>query len=182
MARHQAQWYETADGKRRLQVEHEAIERFNRRRRADLRLVGRKHPQGHLIVEFAFQPLATRADLIVRGELILSSRHPEIEATARITSPRLQAGKHLLLGEGLRSMALDKTVPLSWLRAADGVVLCMWVHDQGPNAWDPSFTVVTVVNNVESWYLNYMFWQATGRWVFDEAKPRARRRAPRATA
>jgi hypothetical protein len=165
MARRKRQWYETDDGKRRLQVEYEAIQRFNANRLRHLRLEGRKHKQGHLIVAFAFQPLASKPELIVRGEVVYSAWHPEIEPVARITSPTLQGGKHLLCAEMLRNM-LHNTIPLNWAR--EGSALCMWIHDGGSNNWEPTFTIATVVNNIQSWYLNYLFFCTTGRWVFDE--------------
>lgn len=162
------QWYESEDGRRRLSLEMAAIETFNRPRPEALRLVGRRHKQGHLIVTFAFQPLATRRD-VVRGELMLSSQHPLREPAARILSPELPIGPHLISGEGLRNGVLDRSIPLDWAR--EGPALCMFDHTvpNGPHRWLPSMTVVSAVLNVQSWWLNYLHWTATGQWPFDRA-------------
>lgn len=162
-----AHWYETDEGKARLAVELEAIERFNRNRREDLRIVGgRLGRSKHLLVQFAFQPLATQP-LVVRGEMILSSRHPLLEPAVRIESPALVDGKHLIHGGALRAIALDRTIPASW--ADKGPVLCMFDHSDPRNAWNPSMTVVSAVLNTQAWFLNYWVWKTTQRWPFEAA-------------
>ncbi len=162
-----AQWYETEAGRARLAVELEAIERFNSNRREDLQLVGSRHGRSkHLLVRFAFQPLASQP-LVVRGEMILSSRHPLLEPVVRIESPALVDGKHLIHGGALRAIALDRTIPAGW--ADKGPVLCMFDHNDPHHAWNPSMTVVTAVLNTQTWFLNYWVWKSTGRWPFEAA-------------
>jgi hypothetical protein len=169
-----SQWYDTPDGKRRLQLEHEAIARFNQPRPEHLRLKGRRHRKGrHLIVDYRFQPLESKPEFTVAGSILLSARHPEIEPVAKVTEPLLSSGKHLILGEALRSMALDRSVPLDWVRDGAGVVLCMWTHDQGRDSWNPTLTIPAVVLNIQSWFLNRLFHQATGRWIYDEPRRQA---------
>lgn len=158
------QWYETEEGRCRLQLEMAAIERFNAGRREDLRLVGRRERSGHLALDFAFAPLPGRP-LVVRGELMVSSRHPDFEPAARITSPDLQVGRHLIYGEALRAIALARTIPDAWARK--GPVLCMFEHNGGRDAWGPHMTLVTAVLNVQSWFLNYLYYDQTGHWPYD---------------
>ena len=163
-----AQWYDDEDGRRRLQVEMAAIDAFNRPRPDELRLVGRRHKQGHLIVSFAFRPLLTRPD-VVRGELIVSSRHPQIEPAARIVSPELPLCPHQMHGEGARNAVQKRSIPVDWAR--QGPVLCMFDHltPDSPHRWSPAMTLVTLVLNVQSWYLNYLHYRTTGCWPFDKA-------------
>lgn len=162
------QWYESEDGSRRLHLEMEAIKTFNQPRPEELRLVGRRHKQGHLILSFGFRPLATRPD-VVRGEVVLSSQHPNLEPAARIVSPALPFGPHLMCGEGMRSGLLKRTIPLDWAR--EGPVLCMFEHvdPDSRHRWLPSMTAVSAVLNVQSWWLNYLHWRTTGRWPYDRA-------------
>ena len=160
------QWYEAPEGRARLKVELEAVERFNAPRPPELRMTGKKHKLGHLIFTFAFKPLQGRDDL-VRGQLILSSRHPEIAPTARIDDPYLDDGEHLLPGEYARELA-KRTIPSDW--AGDEFAIpCMWSHDDGsPDAWSATFTATTCVLNVQSWFLNYLVWLNTGTWPYDK--------------
>lgn len=162
-----AQWYETEEGRRRLQVEMAAIDTFNRPRPEELRLVGRKHKQGHLILSFAFRPIATRPE-VVRGEVILSARHPSIEPAARIVSPVVSISPHLIDGEGARASIQQRSIPVDWAR--QGPVLCMFDHLRrtGPDRWSPAMTVVSVVLGVQSWWLNYLHYKATGTWPYDK--------------
>jgi hypothetical protein len=160
------QWYLTEDGRRRLQAELTAIEAFNRPRPDELRLVGRRHKEGHLVIGFAFQPLLTRPD-VVRGELVLSSRHPLIEPAARITTPTLQVAPHLLDGEGARAGVHDRTIPLDWARR--GPLLCLFAHltPDESSRWSPARTAVSVVLSAQGWYLNYLCFRTTGRWPLE---------------
>jgi hypothetical protein len=162
----QVQWYESLEGRRRLQLELDAIARFNAPRPAELRLVGRQHRQGHLIVDFAFRPLDSQP-LVVRGEMILSAQHPEYEPAVRIRAPDLAFGKHLLYGEALRSLAQARTIPLEWTRAGHGLVLCLFDHKNPRKSWTPDMTVVSVVLHVQGWFLNYWVWRSTGRWPYE---------------
>ncbi len=163
-----AQWYETPEGRARLKVELEAVERFNAPRPAELKMTGKKHKLGHLIFTFAFKPLDGRPD-VVRGELMLSSRHPEIAPTARIDEPWFEDCEHLLPGDYARELA-KRTIPKEWA-GDDFNVPCMWSHEPGsPDAWNPSFTATTCVLNVQSWFLNYLVWLNTGKWPYDSPK------------
>lgn len=163
------QWYESDEGRRRLQVEMAAIDAFNAPRPEELRLVGRKHRQGNLILAFAFKPLVSRTDFIVRGEVVLSSLHPQLEPVARIVSPAPPQGPHMIDGEALRKHILQRTIPLDWSR--QGPVLCMFEHHDpsSPSAWTPSMTAVSAVLNAQSWFLNFLHWRSTSRWPYDSA-------------
>lgn len=163
------QWYDDEDGRRRLQVEMAAIDAFNRPRPEELRLVGRRHKQGHLIVSFAFQPIATRPD-VVRGEVILSARHPVIEPAVRIVSPKFPVTPHLMDGEGARTAIQQRSIPVDWAR--QGPVLCMFEHltPRDADRWSPAMTVVSVVLNAQSWWLNFLHYKATGLWPYDKTK------------
>lgn len=163
-----AQWYESEDGRRRLAVEMAAIEAFNAPRPDALKLVGRRHKQGHLILSWAFQPLRTRPE-VVRAEMILSARHPMLEPLVRITAPALPVSPHQMDGEGARTCVQQRTSPVDWAR--QGPVLCMFDHlmPNSPHRWSPAMTVATVVLNAQSWWLNYLHYKATGRWPYDAA-------------
>jgi hypothetical protein len=160
------QWYESAEGRLRLKFELDTLERFNSPRRPELRLKGKRHAKGHFALSFAFQPLAERQEL-VRGELIYSSRHPEIEPLARIDEPALVGRAHVLPAEIANEIALG-SIPTDWIREADGRMPCMWSHDgSGTDGWNPSFTATTAVLNVQSWFLNYVVWRNSGTWPYD---------------
>jgi hypothetical protein len=161
-----AQWYDTPEGAGRLKVELEAIEIFNRPREPALRLVGRRLGTGHLALAFGFRPIAGRAD-VVRGELILSSKHPHIEPVARIHEPVLVPGAHLVQG-GFARGVVQETFPLAWAKKAGQRVPCMFSHQGDGHGWKPHFTVTTAVLNVEAWFLNYVVWRSTGRWPYDQ--------------
>lgn len=159
------QWYETEDGARRLAVEMEAVALFNRAREPALRLTGKKHGTGHLIFGYAFRPLATRPD-VVRGELCLASAHPEVEPVARIDEPALLRCGHVIAGEVARRLAQNR-IPRGWAEEGGAQAICMWSHGGDRDSWKPSYTAVTAVLNVQSWFLNYLVWVNTGRWPFD---------------
>jgi hypothetical protein len=159
------QWYDSPQGAYRLRTEMDAIELFNEHREPDLRLRGKKHADGHLVFLVAFRPVAGRPDK-VRGELILPSEYPSVEPFARIDEPAI-SGRHVLPAS-LAGALSHGTLPPSWLEESSGRILCMYAHGGSPDSWQPRFSVIQAVLNVQMWTLCFLVHRQTGRWPLDE--------------
>jgi hypothetical protein len=137
---------DSESGKRRLLcVEIPVIERYNRERDPEYRIIVTRQTSG-LALRYRLKPGHNIYELETR----LVSSYPLVPPETRVLTP-LKHCPHLL----------------------EGQTLCLWRQGstRASSRWDPAkFTCIFAIQSAWRWLACYELWHETGEWPLPEAK------------